>query len=357
MNNILHLVHNLSNSNGIDRYIRNFIESSSDNNIIVAPENKITDTKDIKAKIIPIDTLFEINDIVKEQNINIFIIHYSGARSFKNRDDILSYKGKFLSKEGKPLFTLDYDSNVFSYLDTCFLDCFSNREQKNIKIIVIDHAGYKLPEYANYGLFDALVSVSKKAQLVNDFFNGFKQVIYPCLASELINNEPVNKPVYANNICFGWLGNLSKFDGVIYQNLKEVYGNIDGITFIFAGEGFLDNEPPNNFKFIGNTEPSKFFSMIDVFLYPTSIDSFSQAFLEALSQNKLCLVSNEVKELAEMFGNAFTFDNHYKLNEMIDSLIYNPISILDIEPFRDKVLEEFSPSEMQKSFTTLFQEL
>lgn len=356
--NILHLCHGLhGTNNGIDRYIRNFIESSSDNNYIVAPKDKISNSDDIKQSIIPIASLYDIENIVTEKKINIFIIHYNGAESFNPRPDIVRFRGQYISKSGKPLITSNFDDNYFAYLDSCFLDCFKHRQEKNIKIIVIDHAGYKMPNYVNYDVFDCLVAVSKKALDVNNHIQVNKAVIYPCLSSELMNNEPVNKPVYANNITFGWLGNLSKFDSVIYDNLKEVYGNVDGISFIFAGNGFLDNEAPKNFKFIGNTEPTKFFSMIDVFLYPTTIDSFSLSFLEALSQNKLCLVSNEVKELAEMFNNAFTFDNHYKLDEMIDSLIVNPVSILDIETSREKVLDLFSPNEMQKSFTNLFQEL
>lgn len=118
-------------------------------------------------------------------------------------------------------------------------------------------------------------------------------------------------PVHRNIIKLGFLSNLRKGKGV--HELIEIAANLagDGVDFeihiagpwsshedkkaFFSNKKLLEGELSSRFKFIGEVSGEKktsFFNCIDVFVFPSFIDTFPLVLLESLSFGKPIICSN-----------------------------------------------------------------
>lgn len=317
---IIHYVHALIGlNNGLDRYLSNFIKIIDfTEHIIIVPktEYKIKNTDYLyNSKIHIIESLQEIPEILKKENCDFFITHYTGPESIKEKNSIGKNKEGFFSlNPNKNIFELflNIDTHPFGYL-------YLNQNKKSFKNLLITHTEYQLPENADHNIFDGIIHVSYKA-----FENHKKNktnhwVIYPCFIPEEVEKKNKILPRKNNKIRIGWLGRLSKFDSEIYNHIKNIYSHNEKIEFHFAGTGKLEinkKDIPKNFILWGNTDKNLFLNNIDVFLYPTNIDSFSLSLLEAAEKGLHCITSGVVYELANIIG----ADICYTKKDYIDSI-------------------------------------
>ena len=348
---ILHLIHGLfGQNNGVDIYIRSFIKASEGifENIIAIPSGKNEGSEDIKTEIIELNSLYELENIVNDFDIDILLIHHIGEKTFTDRTDIIKFKGNYISLENRLVYNGTLDDEPFSFSRSSML---WNPEKRKHKIFILSHACFSLPEYIK-DFVNEIISVSEAAKKINDIFDNHS-VIYPCLKEELEELLP-EKVVNEKEIIIGWLGTLSKINSIYYDKIKTLYANNPSVKFIFAGKGQIDPEPPSNFEFVSPVDSKEFFQKIDIFFYPTSIDSFSISLLEAMSQNKLCIVSDVVKELAS-FGNMYIFKDTEEIEEIFRILLNNR-QIIKAKNNRNIVLENFSSKKMIEKFQKVFED-
>lgn len=309
-NKILHVCHGLyGETNGVDRYIKTFTELIKSNHIILVPKGLNKSNLD---NVIEIESLSIIPKMVKDLNIDFLIIHWTGAECFNEElsGNWIKLGNEFLKTSDREI-TIDLLPYAYADITRLFDD------NKKHKTIIITHSEYPLPNYLTNEEVDFIVHVSKKCLRKNDHLFDIKQgIIYPTFNnkfSEIIHTKKSNK------IRIGWLGRMNKYDNKIYSFLKKTYGNSPDLQFIFAGHGRIDKKPPKNFKFVGSIPAEKFFANIDIFLYPTTIDSFSLSLLEAIVQNKICITSKVTEDLATLCQIA-TFNNEF---DLYNTLGYN----------------------------------
>jgi hypothetical protein len=308
---ILHVCHGLyGETNGVDRYIKTFTELINANHIILVPKGLNKSNLD---NVIEIESLSIIPKIVQDLNIDFLIIHWTGAECFNEE-----LSGNWIKLGNEFLKTTDREITIdltpFAYADITRLF----NDNKKHKTIIITHSEYPLPEYLTDEEVDFIVHVSKKCLRKNDHLLYIKQgIIYPTFNnkfSEIIHTKKSNK------IRIGWLGRINKYDNKIYSFLKKNYANRNDLQFVFAGHGRIDKKPPKNFKFVGSIPAEKFFENIDIFLYPTTIDSFSLSLLEAIVQNKICITSKVTEDLAKLCQ-IETYNNEFDLYHKIENKI------------------------------------
>lgn len=302
---IAHYTHALWGlNNGLDRYLYNFISIFSEHeNIIIVPEaeNKIKGSE--YCKTININSLCEIENIFSKENIDFLIIHYTGPEAIKEKNSIIKKGNKLISINPEKSIIdlcLNIDTHPFGYL---FISQIKNT-YKNLKVILITHSEYKLPNNIDNNFIDFFIHVSYKTFFQNKAIKGRHFVIYPCFLPQKKEIKTKNQIIKNSDkkIKVGWLGRLDKFDLEVYERLKRYFRNSKKYNFYFAGEGKLEINPkdiPENFYFLGNQDKDIFLSSIDIFLYPTTIDSFSLSLLEAAGHGLLILCSDIVEELAK----------------------------------------------------------
>lgn len=333
---IVHLTHGLyGQGNGVDTYISNFIENSTDKNIICTPIGENLSNH----KALEIDDLHIIKEIVEEEKADILFLHWTGQETLKDKEDLILHQGKLISSKGNDFqkrMQLNYSPN--SFVDVAMLFSDENRP----KIFIINHCTYPIPKYIA-GSVDRIIHVSQKAYEVNKKIQTNHHIIYPCFSKSLLEKSKVRKSEQSDKIRIGWLGRLNKYAAKTYDFLKEIYGNIGALEFIFAGAGELDETPPENFKFLGNVSPEILFNQIDIFLYPTSIDSFSIALLEAMLFALPCVVSEEVQELSQL-GEGVTFSTYADLKSILELLILDESLRFQVgNSSKSAVKNKFSP--------------
>lgn len=347
--NILHLVHGLwGRNNGVDTYLSNFVRIIPHKSFIAVPCGLNASTL---KNVIEIESLFELKKLVIDLDIDFLIVHWTGSKSFKLSDNFVKFNrtGKILSKSNKPL-SLDFCPD--SFIQICNLFHPNNRK---VKLIIRSHTTYKLPTFACFPNYDAILHVSYASFGGSKINNIPHFVVYPALEENNINYEI--KAPDKNKLVFGWLGRLNKIESKIYKFIEKVYGNRKEIEFVFAGDGGkIPDKLPDNFTFPGIMNPKEFFDKIDVFFYPTSIDSFSLSLLEALSQSKICIASEIVSELGGI-GRALIYRNENELKYFIDSILENR-NLLKLGLIsKGLVLNSFSENRYKNNYESIFKYL
>lgn len=315
---ILHLCHGLfGNNNGVDCYISAFIKCfSKSNNLIIVPAGK--NFSKLK-NVIEIESLEDLPELVKKINPEFLIIHWTGAECFKDNHNLVKYGEKFIHLSNhENIDSIDY--NPFAYANAAG---FWLPETRKHKTIMICHTEYKLPLHINFVFLDAVINVSYKTFWQNRNLQVNNFVIYPTVRPEFFKRtKPNTRQKKDKKIVIGFLGRLNKYEMGTYKFIKLLYSNDKRLKFIFAGKDILDKEPPENFYFPGTMEAKTFFNQIDIFLYPTRLDSFSLALLEAMLQSKPCLVPPVVSELASL-GGAYIYNNEAELAKRLEIIIRN----------------------------------
>lgn len=303
---ILHLTHGLfGNNNGVDTYLRIFNKYINAKQYIIVPFDKYQNFS--FQNVLTINSLLEIKEILKKYKPDFYIIHYTGQESFINNEKFGSADfNRGIIQMGDDEHTADFNPDAF--LNTYLYPCDINTD---INTIIINHADYKLPDYLCYPYIRACISVSKKVAETNKDIKTNNFIIYP--TSELKEYKAYR--LYDKSVNIGWLGRLSKYDIDIYNQLKTDFSGNSDINFIFAGKGKMDINPPDNFIFTGNMQPEKFFNEIDIFLYPTVIDSFSIALLESMFANKTSIASDIVSELANTNPGSYVYKNYVDMKK------------------------------------------
>lgn len=351
---ILHFVHGLYGiNNGLDRYIQTFKNVINAEHYFICPkgENKTGNNDNV----FEIESFFEIEQIIDEVKPNFYLVHWTGPESLKNKNDIIWNGQNFISFSGLNLAELyaNIDTNPYGYI-YAVLDK-EKRSNRNIQNILVTHTEYKLPPPISTRFYDEIVHVSNKCLNNNKELDVTQRVIYPCLSDEIIKNLP--KISFGNKLKIGWLGRLNKYDSIYYDFIKKEYGNRKDLEFYFAGEyeDHIENDRPNNFFFLGNQNANIFLNSIDVFLYPTSIDSFSLSLLEAMSKGLCCISSSVVSELASLCDSiVFTDTKTLKIN--LDIIIENKIFRAVIGSNSQKRVKElFSSNNFLKNWNKLLQ--
>lgn len=319
---LLHLCHDLTGSNGINTYLKNFVNLIDCDHYIAIKEGKYNNIKNDFKNVLELESLTQVRPIVEKYNIDTIIIHYAGAGSWKDEDNYFILNGEVHKKFPKPTTP---DSNGFALINV-FNQWFKDLENKP-EIIIIAHSEFKLPDHIFKPRIDYIVNVSHKVYTCQLHVKTNQRIIYPVLSENIFNDKERSE----DQITIGWLGSLQKYDGLCYRELKRTFAEKDNINFLFVGNGILENSPPTNFEFINYLETSDFMDRIDIFLYPSLLDSFSYALLEAITAKKICLVSNEVKEIAEAGGlNIF-----YNPKNMINKL---EKMIIEFDYYKEKAL-------------------
>lgn len=268
---ILHLCHGLfGDNNGVDCYINAFINCfKNEDNIIVVPAGKnLSKLKNV----IELNSLEDLPELVKNLNPKFLIIHWTGAECFKDNHNLVKYGDRFIHLSNhENINSIDYSPYAYANAAGFWLP-----ETRNHKTIMICHTEYKLPLHINFVFLDAVVNVSHKTFWQNRQLQVNNFVIYPTARKELYNISKKNtRQKKDKKIVIGWLGRLNKYEMDIYKFIRSKYGNEKNLKFIFAGKDILDKKPPENFIFTGAMEAKTFFNQIDIFLYPTRLDSFS----------------------------------------------------------------------------------
>lgn len=308
---ILHLLHGFyGKHNGVDTYLRAFVDVMDAENIFIVPKGK---NKSDFLNVIEIKTLKSIPEIIKAEKPDCFIIHYTGAESFKNNNGFVFFDGKIINRTKKKE-TIDFDPYAFVNVFRIIPD--------DIPIILVAHACFTLPSHIHYPAVNCIVSVSHKAYEIHKHIKTNHAVIYP-----MSDFKPMpGKRKYKGTINIGWLGNLAKYEPAALDYLMQKYGNNKDLLFLFAGSGKIPKEKPDNFKFLGNQNPAKFLNELDVLLYLTQMDSFSLALLESAQAAVPAIVSDEVKELGSILKSDI-IDNMDSLDLLIDDIIQTKDSI------------------------------
>ncbi len=302
---ILHICHALyGRNNGLDTYVYNQVKINELDHVIIVPIGKNKSNLD---KVIGIDSLAKIKEIADLMKIDIINIHYTGPECMSDIKDT----SKFSEINGQ-LIKLSSEKNNLDFHPYSFVNIFSlfHPEDKNRPTIFITvHSEWKLPDYLAYPNIDGLIHVSKKTYEVNKNIVTNHFLIYPPVEERFFNHVPMNQIAWPEGfpVQVGWLGRLNKIDKRAYEITKKLYGNNDKICFHFAGDGKPDAEAPENFLFMGNQEPLNFLMYMDVFFYPSRIDSFSISLLEAQALGLPCVASEVVNELI-MLNDGTTID-------------------------------------------------
>jgi glycosyltransferase involved in cell wall biosynthesis len=348
--NVLHLCHGFQPGNGFESYFVSLLNSDTENiNTVVLPAGKYNDIGLSPAiDIIEILSFSELNDIVKKYQADILLIHWTGAEGLKSKECGL------ILQNGRHYFDLmpgvmrTLDNDPYGYLYSARL------VKKKIPIVIIAHSEFEIPLHVQKPEITALVAVSNKA--LNPFKrNNFDKYVIPNgIDTERFNKRDSSR--LSDRITIAWSGRLSKYDNNIYNAIVSD-PDFDNCLFVYFGSGLIEPDPPSNHLFLGSVKDiDKWLNKTDIFLYPSLIDSFGLAIVEAMACKLPVIGSVEVQEVVGNSG--FTYTTVNNCIAILKDLI---MSKYTREVFgkqaRQRVLENYSITKMVEGYNNLYREL
>jgi len=203
---------------------------------------------------------------------------------------------------------------------------------------------------------DVIVSVSEKTMKNQSHIYTEHKVIYNGVDTKRFKAKQEKIEISNNKkLSIAWIGRMDKYDSSVYDAIKEnKFINLN-CNFYFIGSGKLDDNPLDNFKFLGIVKnPESYLQEWDIFLYPTRIDSFGLALVEAMSCELPVIGSDEVKEIIGDSGLIYknTNDLIKKLSKLIS---FENMRKSFGKDARKRVLEKFSLEKMLKEYKNLYE--
>lgn len=317
MPNILHLSHGFLPVGGLETFVREFINHSTDNNHVIATfgrnNNQLEFNRNIKH--IHIESFYEVFNICIENNIDVINIHWTGPESLngdgvvclnlKPDDDLVKawdlkvnpFAPEFYIKL-KPGKQLTIDSNPFGVFEVVKLPEWRG---KRPGVVVTCHSEFKIPkEYISGFNTEFVINVSDRASETQKHLEVPQKTIYNGIDLSTIptfNPDPLNS--YGDNVF--WTGRLEKYDPECYKaTLESCY--CQSLDFHYYGAGKVSDIERSNHKFLGQIPPEKVKESLlsvrgSIFLYPTLVDSFGLSVLEAMALGLPVVCSPVVSEV------------------------------------------------------------
>lgn len=300
---IAHLCHGFHPGNGFETFIANLCNNDSDNkNIIILPKGTNEDiglNPDID--ILEITDFFQVADIVDKIQPDVFLIHWTGAESLNKNECTLIIQGTKYYYQLMPGIKRDINNDPFGFL-------YVAKIIYSVPIYIVAHSEFQIPMHIQTPEITGLIAVSNKAVRVFER-NNFKKIVIPNgIDTELY--KPEKRDRISKKFTIGWSGRLAKYDIQIYNALKAAPECKDYL-FVYFGSGQLETEPPDNHLFLGNVaNMHQWLNRLDLFLYPTLIDSFGLSVAEAMACELPIVASQEVGEVVGQAGFIYTTKNN-----------------------------------------------
>ncbi len=382
---ILHITHGFYPNKGFEVYLKNLINNLPEyNHYVTVFPNKNNDIGlSSKVNVIEISSLNDVKNIVDTFDIKIVNIHWTGAEALNSDAYLLQIKDKeYTAYNNTSKYPDDIDNNPYGYVNIPYLwetyietgniinvtyPCLKSVKIKEKivnpnrpRFIITSHSDFKLPSYLDFPVIDKIISVSKKSMFKQLHVNTQHEVIYNGVPDEIPDNvlqkSIKRKSQDHKKLKAVWVGMLAKYDETIYQVIKENKEINELYDFFYLGTGTLDENPLSNHHFLGEIPHKKvldFISDCDVFLYPSSIDSFGIALVEAMSLGLMCITSKEVEEVIFNSGLICKSKKDY-LNNLLSVSKNKSAKFIYGSKAIDRVKENFVLSKMIESYKKVF---
>lgn len=347
---ILHLLHYPHKFGGLESFINSLINNEKENEHSILFFGKDKGFRlDIPESIetYHIRSLTETVNICENKNIDILHIHWTGPESHNGKGVLCFLPNGQTTIILNSDCELDIDSNPFGVTQIPGLF----KQGTKPKVIVTCHTEFKLPESVFY---DQVVSVSNKAYNSQDLkykhsviYNGVdSNIFYPS------DRQGLNKRNSEGKLKVVWSGRLEKFNKEVYDLIKTDKDINDIYDFYYYGSGGLDNDPLPNHYFMGSIDNSEMPNILrnaDIFLYPTNIDSFGLALVEAMLTGLPVLGSEVIAEILESFP-----ESGRSYLSMLETLKDSDFRYLYGSKGRQKALNLFTLDKMISSYQELY---
>lgn len=362
---ILHLVHGLFANNGLESFLINLINNlkSIDGEEVVHsiayPSTANFDNIGLDVRnIYQLNNLSDLREIYKSDKFDILNIHWTGFDKFNRFDNRYQYiiqKNKVRILVNNKDDDIDLDSpeiSPYNLLESCYL--FDKILDSMPIITITSHSEMLIPDYFRYPHIDAIINVSDKVYNVNHSIQTNLFTVYNGVDTDLFKRIYRN---YNTKITIGYTGRLNKFDSNVLKYLIENNEKLQEFDFCFIGDyGKLDiSNMPSNFKFLGKQNNiHQLLNEIDIFLYPTVLDSFGLSLVEAMSFELPIITSKVVKDIIGNHG--YIYNKPQDIIDYLKDIVKNKGLFCNVGA-RDKVLKEFSIKTMINKYSEVFDAL
>lgn len=351
--NILHLTHGIYDHRGVETFIKSLTNNLKDkcNQYLVVPEGRYKDIGFSFNKVFEIKKLNELIKIVEENNIDIVQIHWTGEENFY-KDDLIKYKDSVFVINGDD----SPESNMYCYLNIFTLwnpyiweDDKKLPNPKRPKIIITTHTCSPLPLYLSKPCVDVITHVSNKVKDINSKIFTEHRVIYPGVDHTVFYRDRV---IENSKFTIGYSGTMTKYNAEVFEAIKE----LTDMDFLFFGDGDFKNVP-HHLKFQGKKNNiHEELKKLDMFLYPSNLDSLSISVQEAMATGLPILASDVVNEVVGDSG--FIYHSIEDLITKLYLLKKSP-KLRDImgKKARMRVLDNFTLDIFIKEYYDLYRSL
>jgi glycosyltransferase involved in cell wall biosynthesis len=344
---IAHLCHGFFPGNGFETFITELCNHDINNkNIIILPKGKNAEIGlKPNIEIIEISSFSELPKLFEKIKPDIFLIHWTGAEGLIKDECKLVMQNTRCYYDLKPGVIRTLDNDPFGYL-------YTSRLIKNTPVYIIAHSEFKIPQHVQRPEITGLIAVSDKALKSFENNNFDKHIIYNGVDTEKFKKREVNR--ISKSVVVSWSGRLSKYDFNVYQAIKNDKYLSDNCIFVYLGDGKLEDDPPANHLFLGKVDNvARWLNTSDIFLYPTLIDSFGLALVEAMACQLPVIGSQEVSEI---IGNAgFVYPSPSVCVNILKDVVK---SVYTREVFgkiaRQRAIENFSIDRMVENYNKLY---
>lgn len=356
---ILHLYHGVHKNRGVETFLYDLTNGLKDKyeQFLAVPKGKYQDIGLAFNKVFELNCFSDLKEIVKENNIDVLHVHYTGPETFHKHDLIkqgdIIYRNNMLPEdiEETPENNPYGFVNVFSLWDVFLYDEKGNKIKNpdRPKIIITTHTEDPLPLYISKPCIDEIIHVSYKNEAKNIQKN--TKVIYPGIdLIKFFYTTAYAKQVERLKICF--VGSVEKFDaGFMAEIHKDIYKKYD---FYFFGEQKHFKSTENIF-FEGKVDNiHERLQQMDIFLYPSTRDSFSIACLEAMASGLAIIATETVREVLD---NTALIIELNQLEKALSDLEYVKLRHYLGSKARNRAKELYSLENFLISYDSLYQKL
>lgn len=250
---------------------------------------------------------------------------------FKHNKHIIIHEISFLEKKLLDLKILNFRLNrILLKADFIFFHNINLinalKKFKNTKPVIFFFHTDKLKSIKKFAFIDYVLTVNKKTkEIINSKFKSKKAYHLPnCISFEgirKINSNKINKKKFT----VGTFGRLVEKKG--YEFLIEVFKKLPEIDLVIGGTGPINNrllelsKGYKNIKLVGWIyDKKKFFSQIDLFSLPSTIEPFGLVILEAMAHG-VPVISTDCRGPSDIIKHNYN-GIIIKKND-ISALIYN----------------------------------
>lgn len=362
---ILHLVHGVYENNGLESFLKslinnlNYINDEQVLHSIAYPSSANYDDIGLNLdRTFKLDNLSQLKDIFDCYKFDILNIHWTGFDKFDRDNNNFDY----LIKKGEVKILVNERTNDIN-LDCLEISPYNLLESSNIfdKIInstpiitITSHSEMAIPSRFQYPAIDAVISVSDKVAKVHEHLDTNKFTIYNGVDTDLFRRKYTN---YNTKVTIGYTGRFSKFDANVFNYLIDNKDKFKNYNFVFIGDydKFDISNLPDNFHFVGKKDNiHELLNEIDIFLYPTVLDSFGLSLVEAMSFELPIITSNVVKDIIGDCG--YIYQNPSDIENFINEIVSVYNGFLNVKA-RDRVLKNYSTRKMINSYSDVFDAL